>query len=247
MNSPKLLLPIRIPELGPSLGKLVSGTPRPVCWLPLDEIRYRLVTRIMESAGEARRLVANEERAAALASLGRATWQEAWEEAVTSVAELLLDEVSRHLNAEAESVRMSRRRRARLEVGAAERRALAARLSSSGTDLITAMDHLEECRAGALGATALERDEVAAWQDALKLAARRLEASWLALEHAVAVEEVRWRQAADDVASWRRPIWPILLVGVGVMSVALWLGLVFAGYVETPAWLQSIWNSVFGQ
>lgn len=247
MNSPKLLLPLRVPELGPSLGKLVSGTPRAASWLPLDEIRYRLVTRIMESAGEARRLLANEERAAALASLGRAAWHEAWEEAVASVAELLLDRVSQHLGAEAAAVRMSRRRCARLEIGDVERRALAARLGSAGTELVPVMDRLEECAAGALGATARERDDVAAWQDALKLAARRLEASWLALEQVIEVEEVRWKQAADAIAKWRRPIWPMMLVGVPALMIAAWLGLVFAGYVDAPAWLQSTWSFLFGQ
>ena len=47
MSNANLLLPLRVPELGPSLGKLVSGTERPTHWIPLDTVRYRLATRII--------------------------------------------------------------------------------------------------------------------------------------------------------------------------------------------------------
>lgn len=245
MNNPKLLLPLRIPELGPSLGKLVTGTPRPLSWVPLDSARYRLATRIISSTGEARRLAANEERAAALAAIGRAAWQEAWEEAVSSVADLVLSRIAEQLEAEAVAVGMSRRKRGELGIGAADRRALAARLGSAGSDLVAVLDELEERATDVLDATALNRGAVEAWQESLKIAARRLEAAWLALEQGVEREEYRWTGVADRVAAWRRPLWPVGLVGSLVLLPTIWLGLILGGYVDVPSWLQSAWSAVF--
>ena len=113
MTNPRHLLPLRVPELGPSLGKLVSGSGRTNGPISLDVIRYKLGTRIIECAGEARRLAANDERSAALAAIGRVNWEHAWDETVSAVTALLVDRVSAHLDAEARAVRMSRRMRSR--------------------------------------------------------------------------------------------------------------------------------------
>lgn len=247
MTSSKLLLPLRIPELGPSLGKLVSGTPRPAHWVPLDEIRYRLVGRIIEGAGEARRLAASDERAATVAALGRAVWQEAWDEAVAAVAQSVLDRITQHLEAEARAVGMGRRRRNRAALNAAERRRIAARMGAAGTNLIMVLDNLERCGRGAVEATGLERDVVTDWQEGLKAAARQLEAAWLALEAAIDAEEQSWRRRADEIARWRRPYWPVLLVGAVTIVIAVWLGLVFGGYGTAPGWFRAVWESVFGR
>ena len=243
----RLLLPLRVPELGPSLGRLVAGTSARGGSLPLDGVRYRLATRIFEGAGEARCLAAGDERAAALAAIGRATWQAAWDEAVMGVAEMLVHRVASHLEAEARAVRMGPRRRARLPFDAKERRALAARLGSAGAELMPALDSLDRLSAGALNATGLEPDAVANWQDALKLAARRLEAAWLALVDTVETELVRCMAAADEVARWRKPMWPVGVGGGAAMVLALWLGLVFGGYLEAPDWLARIWQVVSGK
>ena len=72
MTTPSLLLPLRIPELGPALGKLVTGTRR-VTTPSLEDERRHLVTKLIEAAGEARRLAARDERAAAVALPG-AVW-----------------------------------------------------------------------------------------------------------------------------------------------------------------------------
>jgi len=247
VSNPNLLLPLRIPELGPSLGKLVTGTPRPSDWLPLDTVRYRLATRIVNGAGEARRLAANEERAGALAAVGREAWQEAWREAVSSAADLVLGRMAEQLEAEAVAVGMSRGRRAQLGVGVAERQALVARLGSAGSDLVPILDELDERATGALQATARNRGAVEAWQESLKVAARQLEAAWLALEQTVSREESRWRAVADQVASWRKPLWPVGLIGALVLLPTLWLGLILGGYVDVPSWLRSAWSAVFGR
>ncbi len=245
MTSPKLLLPLRIPELGPSLGKIVTGTGRDPGGLELDAIRYRITTRIFEGAGEARRLAAREERKAAVAAIGRTAWLEAWEEAVAGVAEQLISRIAARLDAEARAVRMPRRRRLRLQLDAAQRGALAARLGSAGAGLVPALDLLEERAAPALGATALEREVVEAWQDALTTAARRLEAAWLDLEDAIEQEWRHWERVASNVAGWRKPLWPVLVVSGLVMVAAVWLGLVMGGYIAAPSWLADAWSWVF--
>lgn len=242
MTNTKLLLPLRVPELGPSLGKLVSGAGRAPGGFRLDEFRHRLVTRIIEHAGEARRLSANEARAPAVAALGRDVWLAAWDELVGALAQTLASGINARLEAEARAVRMPRRLRRRVLLDQAERRALAARLGSSGAVLIPALDVVERQGAAALAATPKERDAVTAWQEALKTAARRLEAAWLALEDAVEAEQQRWAEVADRVARWRKPLWPIIVVGLMALLIAGWLGLAFGGYLPTPPWLIRLWE-----
>ena len=246
MTNTKLLLPLRVPELGPSLGKLVSGAGRSPGGLRLDEYRHRLVTRIIEHAGEARRLSANEERAPAVAALGRDVWLAAWDELVGAVAQSLTASVNARLETEARAVRMPRRLRRRVLLDEAERRALAARLGSSGAVLIPALDVVERQGAAALAATPMERDAVTAWQEALKTAGRRLEAAWLALEDAVEAEQARWTEVADRVAKWRKPLWPVLVVGLLALLVAGWFGLVYGGYLPAPQWLIRLWERGIG-
>ncbi|UCG86543.1 MAG: hypothetical protein JSW71_22035 [Gemmatimonadota bacterium] len=245
MNSTKLLLPLRVPELGPSLGKLASGAQRRTDYLPLDAARYQLATRIIENVGEARRLAANGERSSALEALGRESWQEAWNEAVASVAETLTTRITEHIRAEAKAVRMGSRRQARLGLDEKLQRALSARLGAAGAGLVPVFDSVERHAALALDATALEREAVVAWQEALQLAARRVESAWLDLELVVGQEVTHWLAVGDDVARWRRPLWPVVVVGAVAVAIAAWLGLVFGGYVAPPAWLERVWGWAF--
>lgn len=246
MSSPQLLLPLRIPELGPHLGKLIVGTGRSPGGFQLDAMRHRLVSRVLNAAGEARRLAARGERASAVAALNREVWLESWEEAVSGVAETLMEVVDRHLAAEAQAVKMPRRLRARVALGAAEKRALTARLGSAGAGLVPVLDELERRGAAALVATARERDAVAAWQAGLTAAARRLEAAWIALEDAVETQVRQWLRVADDISRWRKPLWPVLVVGSFALAGATWLGLVFGGYVTAPLWLRGVWSAIVG-
>ena len=246
MTGSKLLLPLRIPELGPALGKLVTGTGRTL-WLPLDPIRYRLVTRIIECAGEARGLAANDERAAAVAVVGRTSWLEAWDEAVSDVADLLIARLTEHIEAEARAVRMPKRLRARIGIDDAERGALAARLGSAGANLVSALDELDSREQRAEQTTGSEPNAVDEWQRMLSVAARRLEEAWLNLEEAIERESVQWRRAADRVSAWRRPVWPVVVAGTVLIAVATWLGLVFGGYIDPPEWLVTVWSKVVAQ
>jgi hypothetical protein len=240
------LLPLRIPELGPYLGRIVSGTGRTPGGLHLDAIRLRLATRIFESAGEARRLAARENRPAAVQAIGRDAWLAAWEEAVGSTVSLLMERARAQLDAEAHAIRLPRRRRKRLAPGADVARAAGARLGSAGTGLVEALDRLERCAGAAIAATGLDSGAMAAWQRALRLAGRRLEATWLALEDEVEREAARWQREADVVASWRRPVRGTVLLGALGAAVALWLGLILGGYLPAPGWLAELWSEVMG-
>ena len=88
MNAPlKIPMPLRVPELAPSLGRLVVPRRQTEPWVPLDDIREELATRIIELAGEARGAAAREEREQVLEALGRRAWLVAWERAVRRSAE----------------------------------------------------------------------------------------------------------------------------------------------------------------
>jgi hypothetical protein len=246
MTNSKVLLPLRVPELGPSLGKLLAlsaGTGK-VDWL--DPVRHKLVTRLIACGGEARRLAASGERPATVAAIGREIWKQAWDEAVGSAAELLVDRVETHLDAEAIAVRMGRRRRIRLRFTSREKRALTARLGSAGAELIPVLDELAANADRAVSASGLEPEAVRAWQDSLGLAGRRLEAAWMTLQRAVEEEVSKGIARADAVGAWRKPVWPVLVVGTVLVSAGAWFGLVLGGYIAAPSWLSHLWQMVFG-
>jgi holo-[acyl-carrier protein] synthase len=240
MTDSKVLLPLRVPELGPYLGKVVSGTGREPGGLCLDAVRVRLAGRVFEGAGEARRLASRDYRDAAAAAIGRERWLEAWEEAVGSAAGLLLDRSQARLEAEMRAVRLPGRLRRRLLPSTEDREALSARLGSAGAVLVPSLGEIERCQAAAVAATGLERQEVKAWQDALCTAGRRLEAAWLALEDAVEEEAAHWHRVAADVRGWRPAVWPILLGAAIATAGAAWLGLIMGGYVDAPSWLPGV-------
>ncbi|MDH3292364.1 MAG: hypothetical protein OEO20_09450 [Gemmatimonadota bacterium] len=245
MISSTTRLPLRIPELGPYLGKLVTGTGRAPGGLRLDAVRIRLVTRVFERVGEAKRLAAREQRQQAVGAIGRTAWLEAWEEAVAGAADLLVARASRRIQAEAEAVRIPRRGRRRLAPSAADRRAVGARLGSAGAALVPALDAVERSGSAALTAPGSDPAALTGWQEALTTAGRRLEAAWLALEEAIEVESAQWERVASDVARWRRSLWPVAVVGLVALAGATWFGLVLGGYVPPPDWLATLWQQVF--
>jgi hypothetical protein len=245
MTKTKVLLPLRVPELGPSLGRLLAVSTDSAGDNWLDPVRHKLVTRIISCGGEARRLAANGERSATIAAIGREVWKQAWDDAVGSVAELLVDRLESHMEAEALAVRMGRRRRGRLRFTSREKRALTARLGASGADMISVLDELASSGERAVSATGLDRDAVRAWQDALGTAARRLEAAWKTLERTVDDEIAKRLMDADEVAAWRKPLWPVLAVGAFAVPAGAWFGLVLGGYIPSPSWLSHVWSMVF--
>jgi hypothetical protein len=230
----KLLMPLRVPELAPSLGRII--VPRRLLdpWVPLDDIREELATRVLELAGEGR---AVEDRARILEVTGRKAWTAAWDHAVRRAGARVVDALDAEITRNGRQVRMPRRRLRRHLLSNAEKRAIVARLGTGGGAFVAALDALEAAAAQVNDASVLEKDAHAAWQEALRTVARRLEAAWLALEAEVEEERVRWNPEIEAIAKWRPPIWPALLLWLPLAAVLLWLGLILGGYVAAPEWL----------
>jgi len=229
---------VRVPELAPALGRLIVPRRSEAPWIPLDDIADELATRVIEFAGEARRLVAEDgDRAAVLEALGRAAWLSAWEQAVRRAAERIADHLDDQIERIGRGVRMPRRKRRARKLVGVERRALVARLSAGGAGLVEALDEVDRTAAALRDSTALDDDAHGAWRDAVQTAARRLEAAWLALEEAVAAERKRWDPELAALAAWRPALWPVLVAWAVGAGLLIWFGLVLGGYVDAPAWL----------
>ncbi|MGH7530118.1 MAG: hypothetical protein ACREMN_07015, partial [Gemmatimonadales bacterium] len=115
--------------------------------------------------------------------------------------------------------------------------AIAARLGAGGAPFVAALDELDAAAARVAAATVLDKDAHAAWQDALRTVARRLEAAWLALEAEVEEEQRRWSPDLEALAAWRPPLWPVIVLWLPAAVALVWLGLVLGGYLPAPPWL----------
>ncbi|HMV30868.1 MAG TPA: hypothetical protein PKA50_02005, partial [Gemmatimonadales bacterium] len=124
--------------------------------------------------------------------------------------------------------------------------ALAGRLGQGTAALQAALLVLEQAIPGARA----DRSGGAgqrAWQDALSACARRLEAAWIALEEALHEEWRRWDAELTDLRAWRRPRWPLVLVGALLFGSAIYLGLVLGGYLPVPAPLRGVAEGVWAR
>jgi hypothetical protein len=230
-----------VPELGPALGKVLTGTGRADGTLRFDHFRLQLVARLFEASGESRRLASAGERDAAVAALEGPVWLDAWEQTTAAIAGVLVERVNQRLAAEARAVRMPRRMRRRMALDPGEVRGVSSRLGAAGAILVPALDELQARSAHLRGPGQGERAAVERWQDALVAAARRTEAAWISLEDTIDTEVARWNGVAQTVARWRPPWWPVVAVGVPALAAAAWLGLVLGGYLAAPAWLRAVW------
>src|SRR5207245_4411315 len=158
---------------------------------PRDDSRGRLATRVLERGGEARAATLREQREAVLEAVSRRAWAGAWEPAVRAVAERLAAAIDAELERAARRVRMPRRRRRRRLLTGAEKRAIAARLAAGGGPFVDALDALEAAATAVHEASVLEKDAHADWKEALRAAARRLAAAWIALVVKGAVRRAR--------------------------------------------------------
>lgn len=234
MNAPlKLLMPLRVPELAPSLGRIIVPRRQQPPWVPLDDIREELATRVLELGGEGRSV----ERDRVVETTGRGAWAAAWDNAVRRASGRVADALDAEITRTAREVRLPRRRLRRHLLTNAERRAIAARLGTGGGTFVVALDALETAAARAADASVLEKEAHAAWQEALRTVARRLEAAWLALETEVEEEHMRWEPEIVALAAWRPSLWPVIVLWAPVAVLLLWLGLILGGYVPAPAWL----------
>lgn len=241
MNAPlKIPMPLRVPELASSLGRLVVPRRQTEPWVPLDDIREELATRIIELGGEARGAAAREQRDQVLEALGRRAWLAAWERAVRRAAERVAEALDRTISVAARRVRMPRGEVRRRLLSGGERRAIAARLGSGAERFVAALDALDAAAAQARQASVLDKEAHAEWQEALRAAARRLEAAWLALEDELVAEARRWVPEIDAVTAWRPSLWPIFAVWTPLAAVGIWLALLLGGYLPAPPWLAKL-------
>src|SRR5204862_2175952 len=140
----KLLMPLRVPELAPSLGRIV--VPRRLFdpWVPLDDIREELATRVLELGGDGRAAAAREaegggqDRARILDVTGRRAWAAAWENAVRRAGARVAHAHAADIARTARQVRLPRRRLRRHLLSNAEKRAIVARLGPGGGTLVDA-------------------------------------------------------------------------------------------------------------
>jgi len=238
MSAPvKIPMPLRVPELAPSLGRVLVPRRLEEPWVPLDDIREELATRVMELAGEARAAAAREDRDRVLDAVSRRAWLSAWEGAVRRAAERVTVALDGEIERAARRVRMPRGRRRRRRLTGPEKRAIAARLAAGGETLVAALDSHDAAAARVREASVLDKRAHAEWQEGLRTAARRLEAAWLALETQVADEERRWAAEIEAIASWRPSLWPLVALWTPLAVALVWLGLVLGGYLPAPAWL----------
>ena len=235
--SVKIPMPLRVPELAPSLGQVLVPRRLEEPWVPLDDIREELATRVIELGGEARAAAAGEDRDRVLDAVSRRAWLGAWETAVRRAGERVTAALGGEIERAARRVRMPRRLRRRRLLTGPEKRAIAARLAAGGEPLVAALDALDAVATRVREASVLDKAAHAEWQEALRTAARRLEAAWLALETQVADEHRRWADEIDAVARWRPSLWPLVALWTPLGVALVWLGLVLGGYLPAPAWL----------
>ena len=237
MSTVKIPMPLRVPELAPSLGRVV--VPRRVAepWVPIDDIRETLATRVLELAGEARAAAAGEDRERVLDAVSRRAWLAAWEQAVRRVADRVIEALDGRIERAARRVRMPHRRWRRRLLSTPEKRAVTARLATGGEPFVAALDALDAVAARVRDVSVLDKAAHAEWQEALRGAARRLEAAWLALEAVAAEEERRWNPEIEALERWRPSLWPVLVLWAPLAAALVWLGLVLGGYVPAPLWL----------
>jgi hypothetical protein len=231
-----------VPELGPSLGRLVDPAPAAPGALRvlLEDVRLDLVTGVFDLAGAARAFAAAGDHEGAVASLGRPEWLRLWETAVEMIATRVAAEANAGLRLAAAESRFPERRLRRLTLTEQDTRAIGARLGSGGAPFVAALDALEQAAHSTGGARAGRAADATAWQVALGAAARRLESAWIALDHAARAEQERWAADIAAVRAWRRPTWPVWLVTAIAVAAAAYLGLVLGGYLPVPPPLQPI-------
>ena len=233
-----------IPELGPSLGRLVDPPVdhpnRGSLDLFLEDIRLELVTGIFELAGAARSFAASGDRQGAVSSFSRVAWLGLWERAVAASAERLAQVVNARLEEAAVESRLPPKQLDAFRLRPQDVRAIASRLGSGGASFVAALDALEQTVPRAAAAGSRGRAGQEEWEGALATAARRLEGGWMALVTSAGLEQDRWKAEIERARAWHRPTLILWLISAAVLTAATYLGLVLGGYLPVPTGLRSL-------
>jgi hypothetical protein len=229
---------VEVPELGPSLGRIVSpaldaGRSSDL-WGKIRDVRLALASTVFEAAHGARRSLDADDPREGVSHLGREAWSAAWAQAVSAAGQQVVDHINQRLALAAAEARMPQRRAQTVAITEVEAHAVAARLAGGAGQLVMALDDL------AAAAETVETEPTAVWRDALLKVARRLEAAWIELESHVAEELERWDEEVERVRAWRRPRWPLWTITVVALGLATYLGLLLGGYLRAPALLQPV-------
>jgi hypothetical protein len=218
----------------------------PAHWIALEDFRIALVTQLFELAGDARRWAVEGDRELALATLNREAWEGVWQRAVDGVSERAAQVVTERLLAAAAEARLPQRHARALILDPDEVKALGARLGLGSPALAQALAALDRT-ANQVRSERAPRDAVTEWQEALMTAARRLEAAWLALEEGLAREWRDWALEVEEVRAWRRPLWPLVAIGIAMFLIAGLIGLVLGGYLPVPGPLRGIAEAIWAR
>lgn len=220
--------PFRIPELGPSLGRLLLPPGAPVAAPPAPllhfaAIRLDLVTALLELAGAARAELERGDAAASVRRLAPEAWRALWDRAAAAAAAMVRTRIDEEMVRAAAHSGFPLRRLIRLAVSDDEARSIELRLSACAAPLAMALEDVAPAGAGAV------------WPDAVVRAAQALELSWLELESVAVAEEDAWRPEVERIARWAPARWPRWVAAAAVLLVTGYAGLILGGYLPVPA------------
>jgi hypothetical protein len=217
--------PIRsLPELGPLLGRMASPASRGPAELPLDDIRFELLSALYIRAGLARGEFAAGRPDVARHQLGREAWLAVWRDASGRVAARLLEALDGRFAAAAAESRMPARLLERMGLPREDRDVIRNRIEACGIGL-------EEMA---------PPEDTGPWPDGLLRSAMALDDAWERLEAVVVQELARYGPAVEVVRQWRRPLAPLWAGTVLAVATVLGLGLSLGGYLPAPGLLGSL-------
>lgn len=227
----------RLPELGPSLGRLCAASAPTAREVPLDDVRIGLATATLDLAGAARDF-ADGDRASAVSALRARDWRAAWHTALATAAERTRAVLEEALERAAAESRFPPRRLRRLQVTPEELAAITARLGAGDGAFEAQLARLDALAGPAAAAGPAGEAAFAAWWTAVTDAARALEGAWHSAAEAAEAEVARWQGEVERVRSWHRPRWLAWAISAACLALAVWAGLMLGGYLPVPDWFR---------
>ncbi len=197
--------------------------------MPLDDLRWALLTGLYGRADLARRELAAGRADTARSQLSYEVWLALWSDTVRAAAGRLQAELDRRFAAAAGESRIPNGKLADYTPTEEDRGTILARIQAAGIPL-------EQAAAV----------EGVPWPQAILRSAMALDAAWERLEAVVSGELADWEPDVSAVRAWRRPITPLWIATGVALGTALLLGLSLGGYLPAPGPLEALrrwwWN-----